>query len=88
MDFVKRWQNDGLFKKHYALYQCNIDNCDTEKTIDIDPKNFDESDIIKCSKCGLYSNLDKTERISKEILKLEEKLAKLKVELEMSRTPK
>ncbi len=82
MYYVRRWQNDDHFKKHYALYNCDVKGCeDMEKTVEINPKNFDETDLVRCPKCGQYSSANKREALLREIAILEMKMNSKREEL-------
>ena len=82
MYYVRRWKNDDHFKKHYASYVCPIKGCeDQEKVIEINPKNFDETDLIKCPKCGQFDVADKKEALLREIAILEKKMNEKREEL-------
>ena len=84
MYFVRRWKNDDHFKRSFASYACAVKGCeDQEKVIEINPKNFDENDLIRCPKCGLYDIADKREALMREIANLEKKMNEKKEELAM-----
>ena len=82
MYYVRRWKNDDHFKKHYALYNCSIKGCEgIEKTIEIDPKRFDEDDLVKCPNCGQFDIADKKVILMREIALLEKKMNEKREEL-------
>lgn len=82
MYYVRRWKNDDHFKKHYASYVCPIKGCeDQEKVIEINPKNFDETDLIKCPQCGQFDVADKKVALLREIAILEKKMNEKREEL-------
>jgi Zn-finger protein len=82
MYYVRRWQNDDHFKKHYASYKCPVKGCEEEEGIvEINPKNFDETDLIKCRNCGQFDVADKKVALLREIAILEKKMNEKREEL-------
>lgn len=90
MKFIRSFKNDDHFKRSFAIYHCDVPGCldprdqqPTEKTVQIEPKNFDETCLIRCPKCGQFSGASKKQQLIDKKNQLLDKIKTIDVELEI-----